>query len=55
MGKIKLGTKRYDYVRNADRMAHGVANRVDRLKAIGNGQVPAVVEAAWKILTEGVL
>ncbi|MDE2098707.1 MAG: DNA cytosine methyltransferase [Patescibacteria group bacterium] len=32
------------------RMAHGVAGRVDRLKAIGNGQVPAVVELAWQIL-----
>ncbi len=35
------------------RVAHGVANRVDRLKAIGNGQVPAVAAAAWRILTEG--
>lgn len=33
------------------RMAHGVANRVDRLKTTGNGQVPAVAVAAWKILT----
>ena len=33
------------------RVAHGVAHRVDRLKAIGNGQVPAVVEAVWKSLT----
>lgn len=33
------------------RMAHGVAARVDRLKATGNGQVPAVAVAAWKILT----
>ena len=32
------------------RMAHGVANRVDRLRAIGNGQVPAVAAAAWQIL-----
>lgn len=32
------------------RMADGVANRVDRLKAIGNGQVPAVAAAAWQIL-----
>ena len=32
------------------RVAHGVAHRVDRLKAIGNGQVPAVVERAWEIL-----
>lgn len=30
------------------RVAHGVAHRVDRLKAIGNGQVPAVVAAAWE-------
>jgi len=32
------------------RVAHGVAHRVDRLKAIGNGQVPAVAALAWKIL-----
>jgi DNA (cytosine-5)-methyltransferase 1 len=32
-------------------VAHGVANRMDRLKAIGNGQVPAVVRAAWKLLS----
>jgi hypothetical protein len=28
-----------------------MANRVDRLKAIGNGQVPAVASLAWRILT----
>jgi DNA (cytosine-5)-methyltransferase 1 len=28
----------------------GVAHRVDRLKAIGNGQVPLVVAQAWEIL-----
>jgi len=32
------------------RVAHGVAHRVDRLKAIGNGQVPAVVRLAWETL-----
>jgi DNA (cytosine-5)-methyltransferase 1 len=32
------------------RMAHGMAARVDRLKAIGNGQVPAVAALAWNIL-----
>lgn len=32
------------------RVAHGVARRVDRLKAIGNGQVPAVVKAVWESL-----
>jgi DNA (cytosine-5)-methyltransferase 1 len=32
------------------RVAHGVARRVDRLKAIGNGQVPQVAALAWRIL-----
>jgi DNA (cytosine-5)-methyltransferase 1 len=34
-------------------MGHGVADWMDRLKAIGNGQVPAVVRAAWGLLGEG--
>jgi len=34
------------------RVAHGVADRVDRLKAIGNGQVPLCAATAWKILTK---
>ncbi len=34
------------------RLAHGVANRVDRIKALGNGQVPAVAAAAWRLLTD---
>jgi len=33
-----------------DRVAYGVARGVDRLKAIGNGQVPAVVRLAWHLL-----
>jgi hypothetical protein len=33
------------------RVANGVAARVDRLKAIGNGQVPQVVAAVWRKLT----
>ena len=33
------------------RVAHGVAARLDRLKAIGNGQVPAVAALAWEMLT----
>jgi DNA (cytosine-5)-methyltransferase 1 len=28
-----------------------VASRVDRLRALGNGQVPAVVALAWEVLT----
>jgi DNA (cytosine-5)-methyltransferase 1 len=34
------------------RMVDGVAARVDRLKAIGNGQVPQVAGIAWKLLNE---
>jgi DNA (cytosine-5)-methyltransferase 1 len=32
------------------RVANGVAYRLDRLKAIGNGQVPHCAVAAWKML-----
>ena len=32
------------------RVVDGVASRVDRLRCIGNGQVPAVVKLAWSIL-----
>ena len=32
------------------RVAHGVANRMDRLRAIGNGQVPRVAALAWEVL-----
>jgi DNA (cytosine-5)-methyltransferase 1 len=35
------------------RVADGVACRVDRLKAIGNGQVPIVAALAWRLLLEG--
>lgn len=33
------------------RVANGMAYRVDRIEAIGNGQVPAVVRAAWRLLS----
>jgi DNA (cytosine-5)-methyltransferase 1 len=32
------------------RMAHGVAARVDRLRCLGNGQVPRVAALAWNLL-----
>jgi DNA (cytosine-5)-methyltransferase 1 len=32
------------------RVAHGVAARMDRLRAIGNGQVPSVAALAWNLL-----
>jgi len=34
------------------RVVNGMANRVDRLKAIGNGQVSRVASTAWKLLNE---
>ena len=35
-----------------DRVADGMADRVDRLKAIGNGQVPLCAATAWRILID---
>ena len=37
---------------NVGRVADGVAARVDRLKSIGNGQVPLCAATAWRILSE---
>jgi DNA (cytosine-5)-methyltransferase 1 len=37
---------------NVGRVANGVAGRVDRLKAIGNGQVPLCAATAWEILSQ---
>lgn len=37
---------------NVGRVAHGVAHRVERLNALGNGQVPRVAAAAFRILME---
>jgi len=37
------------------RVAHGVAHRVDRLKAIGNGQVPQCAAMAFRILSQGLI
>ena len=34
------------------RMVDGVDCRMDRLKAVGNGQIPIVAATAWRILTE---
>ena len=36
---------------NVGRVVDGVAARVDRLKAIGNGQVPLCAASAWRMLT----
>ena len=35
------------------RVAHGVAARVDRLRCLGNGQVPQCAAEAWRLLSGG--
>ncbi len=45
------GSRWWEFEPDVGRVAHGVASRVDRLRALGNGQVPAVVRAAWNLLT----
>ncbi len=35
------------------RVVNGVAARVDRLRCLGNGQVPAVAKLAWEMLMTG--
>lgn len=35
---------------NESRMADGLADRMDRFQAVGNGQVPIVAALAWQIL-----
>ena len=42
----------WDTEPDVGRVAHGVANRVHRLKCLGNGQVPAVAAAAFRLLRE---
>ena len=40
----------WDIEPDVGRVANGVAARVDRLKAIGNGQVPQCAAEAWRLL-----
>ena len=47
-----LATPDWESVRpEPRRMDDGMADWVDRLAAIGNGQVPAVVALAWRLLS----
>ena len=49
-GRSEYGV--WDAEPNVGRVANGVANRVDRLRAIGNGQVSRVAAVAWRILND---
>lgn len=44
------GNDRWPTEPNVGRVANGVAARVDRLRAIGNGQVSRVAATAWRLL-----
>lgn len=50
-GPRSYGFGRWPAEPGMGRVANGVANRVDRIKALGNGQVPRVAAAAFTILT----
>lgn len=41
----------WDIEPDVGRVANGVACRVDRLRCLGNGQVPAVAALAWRMLS----
>ena len=44
------GTSHWSSEPAVGRMVHGVADGVDSIAALGNGQVPAVVRLAWDLL-----
>ena len=50
-GSASKGAQTFEPI--VGRVAHGLAHRVDRLKAIGNGQVPQCAAVAFNILSEG--
>ena len=53
---LRGGGRRQEWPPEPDvgRVAHGLASRVDRITALGNGQVPRVVAAAWRHLAPNV-
>ena len=54
-GSVSAQVQRYPATTGPiPRVATCVKDRVSRLKALGNGQVPQCAAAAWRILTEGI-
>ena len=44
------GASWWDVESNVGRVANGIPNRVDKLKGLGNAQVPLQASVAWKLL-----
>ena len=40
---------------DVERVVYGLAHRVDRIRALGNGQVPLVAAVAWRVLSNGLV
>ena len=49
-GRVPAAASWWSTEPDVGRVANGVASRVDRLKAIGNGQVPLCAATAWQLL-----
>jgi len=49
---VHAGINWWEIEPDVGRVVDGMAHRVDRLKALGNGQVPIVAATAWHLLTE---
>jgi DNA (cytosine-5)-methyltransferase 1 len=48
----KLGYSIWEGNARSTRVSDGMASRMDRIKATGNGQIPIVAATAWRILSE---
>ncbi|HBP1144846.1 TPA: DNA cytosine methyltransferase [Pseudomonas aeruginosa] len=48
--RVPSASRRWPAEPDVGRVAHGMASRVDRIKALGNGQVPRVAAAAFTYL-----
>lgn len=48
----KLGYGIWEGDARSTRVSDGMASRMDRIKATGNGQIPIVAATAWRILSE---
>jgi len=51
----EAGQKWWKFESAVGRVAYGVSDRVDKLKGLGNAQVPLQAAAAWRLLTNNVI